>query len=436
MEPETKKELYTEVYNNKGIMDKVEYVYKENSKLYKIVVDYNEINKKLNKGEINNFNELFSGKSKCIVIEGNDDNELLNNFEIIRKCGQYQMQTKLKGKSNELDNENRMEGGHTGLQNLLILSGLESLESLKRIRFRIIQNNPDWLTNIYKDAEELLNSYGLTIKRNPSKDSNLVSIFDDNLKGLDYITTNAIINTSKGPHAINITIDLNKIREPLKKGETRDNIDFIYGYDSSRAIGDTNYKKGKYKEGLGKITKNCKFYNHNQQELGSCWYNASCSTLTAAENPDIINRIRDGEIEQILIENTKIESNTQINDSEFNDFEILQMKRLQTLAENLEVKRLGLKKENKELTSKNNRPRMIRQIVNEDMREKLKELVKKEDILEKTSKRIGTFKILMMLAEKIGLTIPELNGYRKDMLLKQANNINEKEKLNSSTISI
>ena len=135
-----------------------------------------------------------------------------------------------------------------------------------------------------------------------------------------------------------------------------------------------------------------------------------------------------------MIENAKIESNTQINDSEFNDFEILQMKRLQTLAENLEVKRLGLKKENKKLTSKNNRPRMIRQIVNEDMRKKLKELVKKEDILEKTSKRIGTFKILMMLAEKIGLTIPELNGYRKDMLLKQANNINEKEKTNDRNI--
>ena len=77
-----------------------------------------------------------------------------------------------------------------------------------------------------------------------------------------------------------------------------------------------------------------------------------------------------------MIENAKIESNTQINDSEFNDFEILQMKRLQTLAENLEVKRLGLKKENKKLTSKNNRPRIIRQIVDEEMREKLKELAK------------------------------------------------------------
>ena len=42
----------------------------------------------------------------------------------------------------------------------------------------------------------------------------------------------------------------------------------------------------------------------------------------------------------------------------------------------------------------------------------------------------------MKLAEKRGLKIPKLNGYRKDMLLKQANNINEKEKLNSSTISI
>ena len=77
---------------------------------------------------------------------------------------------------------------------------------------------------------------------------------------------------------------------------------------------------------------------------------------------------------------------------------------------------------------------MIRQIVNEDMRKKLKELVKKEDILEKTSKRIGTFKILMMLAEKIGLTIPELGKHAKSELLAKANNINEKEKTNDRNI--
>ena len=135
-----------------------------------------------------------------------------------------------------------------------------------------------------------------------------------------------------------------------------------------------------------------------------------------------------------MIENAKIESNTQINDSEFNDFEILQMKRLQTLAENLEVERLGFKPENKKLTSKGNKPRMIRQIVNEDMRKKLKELVKKEDILEKTSKRIGTFKILMMLAEKRGLKIPELGKHAKSELLAKANNINEKEKTNDRNI--
>ena len=137
-----------------------------------------------------------------------------------------------------------------------------------------------------------------------------------------------------------------------------------------------------------------------------------------------------------MIKNAKIESNTQINDSEFNDFEILQMKRLQTLAENLEVKRLGLKKENKKLTSKNNRPRMIRQIVKQNIRKKLKELAKKEKFLEENIERIGTFKILMMLDKKRGLTIPELGKHAKSELLAKANNINEKEKLNSSTISI
>ncbi len=395
MEPETKKELYTEVYNNKGIMDKVEYVYEENDNTeYKIIVDYNEINKKLNKGEIKYFNELFSIDPKCIVIKDKDgniinDNEKFNNFKIIKECGKYQMQTRLKGKSNELDDENRMEGGTTGLQNLLILSGLESLESLKRIRFEIVQNNPNWPANIYKDAKELLKSYGLTIS-NPSEDSNLVSIFDDNLQEVNYITTNAITTTKD--HAVNITIDLKKIRETIEKGETPDNIDFLYGYDTSRFAGDP----GEGKNILGNLTNNCKFYNHNQQELGSCWYNASCSTLTAAENPDIIDRIRNKEIKPILFDDRYIKESTQIN-----DFEILQMKRLQKLAENLEVERLGFKPENKELTSKNNRPRMIRQIVNSDMREKLKELtrewLKKNGWLIKQNAKLGTYNSLRIL---------------------------------------
>ena len=392
-------------------MDKVEYVYKENYNTeYKIVVDYNEINKKLNKGEINNFDKLFSIDPKCIVIKDKDDNIIndnkINNFEIIKECGQYQMQTRLKGGSNELDNENRMKGGRTGLQNLLILSGLESLESLERIRFGIEQNNPGWPTNIYKDAEELLKSYGLTIS-NPSKDSNLVSIFDDNLKGLDYITTNAATTTKD--HAVNITIDLNKIREPLKKGETRDNIDFIYSYDSSRAIGDINYEGD-----LSNLTNNCKFYNHNQQKLGSCWYNTSCSTLTAAENPDIINRIRNEEIEAIPYNEIWVNSNTKLN-----DFEILQMKRLQTLAENLEVKRLGQKSKDKKLTSKGNRIRMIRQIVKQNIRKKLKksakEWLKKNGWFIEQNAKLGTYNSLRILtgeAEKMKDLLNE-RGIRK-----------------------
>ena len=401
-------------------MDKVEYVYYEKndnteSNKYKIVVDYKEINKRLNRGEIQDFNELFSIDPKCIVVKDKDgniinDNKKFNNFEIIKECGQYQMQTRLKGESDELDDENRIDDGTIGLQNLLILSGLENNveipESLKRIRFEIMQNNPDWPANIYENPEALLNSYGLTTS-NPSKDSNLVSIFDDNLKGLDYITTNA--TTTPRGHAVNITIDLKKIRETFEKGETPDDIDFIYGYDSSRIIGHPDHKGN-----LGKITNNCKFYNHNQQELGSCWYHASCSTLTAAENPDIIDRIRNKEIKPILFDDRYIKESTQIN-----DFEILQMKRLQTLAENLEVKRLGFKPENKELTSKNNRPRMIRQIVNEDMREKLKELAKewleKNCWLIKQNAKLGTYNSLRILngeAEKMKDLLNE-RGIRK-----------------------
>ena len=84
------------------------------------------------------------------------------------------------------------------------------------------------------------------------------------------------------------------------------------------------------------------------------------------------------------------------------------MKRLQKLAENLEVERLGFKPENKELTSKGNKPRMIRQIVDEDMREKLKELtrewLKKNGWLIEQNAKLGTYNSLRILtgeAEKM-----------------------------------
>ena len=110
------------------------------------------------------------------------------------------------------------------------------------------------------------------------------------------------------------------------------------------------------------------------------------------------------------------------------------MKRLQKLAENLEVERLGFKPENKELTSKGNKPRMIRQIVRKNIRDRLKKLAEKENIIKENGEKIGTFKILMMLAEKRGLTIPELGKHAKSELLAKANNINEKEKINDRNI--
>ena len=101
------------------------------------------------------------------------------------------------------------------------------------------------------------------------------------------------------------------------------------------------------------------------------------------------------------------DSNT-TEEIQFNDFEILQMIKLQKLAEHLEVERLGFKPENKKLTSKGNKPRMIRQIVNSNMREKLKELAKewleKNDWFIEQNAKLGTYNSLRILtgeAEKM-----------------------------------
>ena len=56
-EKETKKPLYTEVYDEKGIMTAVEYVFVEGNK-NRIVVNYDEINRALNIGEIRDFEDL------------------------------------------------------------------------------------------------------------------------------------------------------------------------------------------------------------------------------------------------------------------------------------------------------------------------------------------------------------------------------------------
>lgn len=109
-EKETKKPLYTEVYDEKGIMTAVEYVFVEGNK-NRIVVNYDEINKALNIGKIRDFEDLIT--KGYIWLCDKDGNKIKNpewfDFNKVIECAKYQMQTRLKGSSNDLDDEKIIE---------------------------------------------------------------------------------------------------------------------------------------------------------------------------------------------------------------------------------------------------------------------------------------------------------------------------------------
>lgn len=377
-EEETQKPLYAQVYYD-GIMKEVEYFFEDN--IGRIVINYAEINVALNKNEINSFNDL----RKYIKIYDSsnnlhkDQNILTSN--LIKQCAQYQLQTKLRGNSGKFDNKNRMNNGDIGLQNIILLAEvIDDIDILKRVRFELDtseSNNPNYYGNVYSDRNSLelyLNSLGLTIK-NSSKNKNLTPIEFLLKNGIDYFAIN-MVTIAKG-HQISCIFDLKKIKN--------DENYFIYVYDSSRTI---DYSRNN----LGVLQKYTKIFSHDQQELGSCWYHAVSSAIIAAKYPEIIEKIRTG-----LIKTVKSKK-----DSEFNDFEILQIIKLQEIAENFGVGRIG----NGILGGKFIRPRMIDQIINKDIRNRIKEYyneyLKKDKQLKSLGNKLDFYESLLILAKKRG----------------------------------
>lgn len=413
---DTKEPLYTEIIDNTDD-DKIKefgYIYKKENEEYILYIDYDKINRNLNRNEIREINDII--KTGCVVIYDQKntkiitDEELLN-FDIIGECAKYQMKTRLENKEGELDDSNKMTGGNTGLENLLILAGLEpeNIDALKRIRFEIQQADDDWPRKIYTDPESLLNSYGLTIN-NPSGDpDNLVSIYD---LDIDYISS-AVLTTTNN-HAINITLDLEKIKN-------NDQEKFIYCYDTFRST-DSLFKA--FFGNLGNLTKNCDFFSHFQQIIGSCWYESVCAALTATKHPELIEKIRTDKIRPVSLAETLLtflKTNVKLN-----DFELLQVLETQFLAEKLGFGRIG-----KKTKGKIDRPKIINQNVNQPFKNKIKrnfrknnkaelneyfkdienqakEYNKKFKNLEQSIARIGTFLTLLIICKSRGLEVKNL----------------------------
>lgn len=279
--PAIKKPLNIESYNE-GKIEEIEYFYEDNNS-HRIIINYSIINKALNRNEINKAEDL----KKYIKILDNDDHEVedqkYNIKQLIKQLAQYQTQNAMKSGSGKLDDEGSINNaGCVGIKYSIILSEfIDNIEALKRVRFEILQGDPNWTKSIYKSKELFLNSFGLTMNNNLLKDSNLTSIDTLLVNGITYFSVN--MAAAVASHAASAIIDLIKLRNNEQY--------FIYGYDTGGHMNDNN--------NAGNLQENYLLFNIAQQRLSSCAYNSIHTTITGAKYPEIVENIRNGKIKPI-----------------------------------------------------------------------------------------------------------------------------------------
>lgn len=387
--PEQPELCYCSYKDNK--ITKLKYFYYEDNQKYEIEVDYNIINQSLNKGSINNFEDLLKTNPEGlqaikILDSGGNDITGKKDFELVKKCSKQILNRKFENTNSNVG----FEGSTIELNNLFLLANLKEVEDLKRIRFSSRYNE-----NTFKDVESFLNSFYITTNEEKSKNNpNFTYIKDDRLKTTDHFSTSIALQR----HAIASAIDLKKIKEgSLDK--------IFYGLDSERMVGDLeSYPNA--------IKNNSKFYNHNQQRLGSCWYNSICSVKAISENPEIINKIRDNEIKPIGQNDVEMTEKTEIN-----ELEILQMQKLQEFAKSNGFERVGEYENNKK--HKHQFQNANRQIVLEEVRNIIKAKVRKDY---EHYKALGYIRQISELEkEKIGFNTA-LNNYAELNNLKKMSN--------------
>lgn len=401
---ETKVLLNIESFNEEKITENIEYFY-EDGNSNRIVINYNIINRALNRNEINKAEDL----KKYIKIFDKESSEIKDqeNFDIkklIKQLAQYQTQNIMKSSNGKLDDENRINNaGNTGVKYSIILSELiDNIEALKRVRFGERRSSPNWLKNMYQNKELFLNSFGLTMNNNLPKNSGLTSIDTLLDNGITYFSVN--MDTAVASHAASAIIDLIKLRNNERY--------FIYGYDTSGVMNGNN--------NAGNLQENYLIFNHIQQRLGSCAYNSIHTTITGAKYPEIAENIRNGNIKPVKESTRWVEV-----DTKFNDFENLQKIMIQRVAEHLGVGRLNTKTEDRETYDKIKKgTRMIRLIVSKDVRKVIKENAHKYfeehnylNFLK--DEKLGTFESLLVIANDRGFDVEGFGPKVEKLLLVQ-----------------
>ncbi|MDR2077992.1 MAG: hypothetical protein LBP39_03425, partial [Rickettsiales bacterium] len=311
--------LYRQGKNN--LQREVKYCLKDDDDNIKAVtIDYGEINNILNGNnnipngfgnKINSLNDLIDRR----VIEG------VESFKELRDFAKEVLQDKMSGGIEEGFDD---WGSHPSLEDLLLLSSIDTVEQLKKTRFQLehMKGKEDNLREEYGSLKNFLESVGI---------SNIDNVEED------YISLKA--NTIPEIHAVSVILDIKKMKDLMRKTGRR-NLDeaigsekVIHCYDSSRAVGCHVMVDGlKTYFDMGALTKNCDFVNFEQQKLDSCWFHAVAATLTALKHPEIVKKIGDGEIELYDTRNVIARSNNKLN-----EFQLRQMDTIIEISEKFDI---------------------------------------------------------------------------------------------------
>ncbi|MDR2077383.1 MAG: hypothetical protein LBP39_00260 [Rickettsiales bacterium] len=285
-----------------------------------IIINYEKINEILNKNssKINSLNDLLENKA----IKG------VNNFNELKNFARNMLQDKMSGGSGGI--EDGFNGSKSPLNDFLLLSSIDTVEQLKKTRFQIhyTKEGEDSLIEDYGSLTNFLKSVGI---------DNI-----DNVKE-DYLSLQVV--TIPPNHAISVILDIKKMKELMK--ETDKDLDeavadekVIHFFDSSRIlftiVDEIYYNMGEMTE----MTENCDFINLRQQKLGSCWFQALASTLTAMKYPELVQKIRDEKIELYDTEHESIREGDELNE--------FQLKQMNTIIEISEKFNIGLTKDDRE----------------------------------------------------------------------------------------
>ncbi|MDR2077744.1 MAG: hypothetical protein LBP39_02130, partial [Rickettsiales bacterium] len=251
-------------------------------------------------------NEILNGKAGGINslddLIGNGVVEGVNNFNELKDFTKEMLRDKMSGGIIKGLNK-----GCSPLESLLLLSSVDTMEQFKKTRFQLhyTKGVEDSLKKDYGSLKNLLESVGID------------SI--DEVKE-DYISL--VADTVPLGHAFSVILDIKKMKELVK--ETGKDLDeavsskkVIHCFDSARVLGDSLVTEDETYRDMGALTKNCDFVNLMQQDLGSCWFHAVASTLTAMKHPELVQRIRNGEIELYDIEHILIRDSDKLNEFQF-----------------------------------------------------------------------------------------------------------------------